>query len=46
MEALMSAFDVAADGTPVAGARLIVEAAGGRELDLTSVDVWAESANR
>jgi hydrogenase nickel incorporation protein HypA/HybF len=39
MEALMSAFDVAADGTPIAGARLIVEAAGGRELDVTSVDV-------
>jgi hydrogenase nickel incorporation protein HypA/HybF len=46
MEALMSAFDVAADGTPIAGARLIVEAAGGRELDLTSVDVWAVSPNR
>jgi hydrogenase nickel incorporation protein HypA/HybF len=46
MEALMSAFDLAADGTPIAGARLIVEAAGGRELGLTSVDVWAVSSNR
>jgi Zn finger protein HypA/HybF involved in hydrogenase expression len=42
MEALMSAFDVAADGTPIAGARIIVEAASGRELDLTAVEVWDE----
>jgi hydrogenase nickel incorporation protein HypA/HybF len=42
MEALMSAFDVAADGTPIAGARIIVEAASGRELALTAVEVWDE----
>jgi hydrogenase nickel incorporation protein HypA/HybF len=46
MEALMFAFDVAADGTPIAGARLIVEAASGRELDLTAVEVWDEPAHR
>jgi len=46
MEALMFAFDVAADGTPIAGARLIIEAANGRELDLTAVEVFDEPANR
>ena len=46
MEALMFAFDVAADGTPIAGARLIIEAAGGRELNLTAVEVFDEPANR
>jgi hydrogenase nickel incorporation protein HypA/HybF len=46
MEALMFAFDVAADGTPIAGARLIIEATRGRELDLTAVEVLDEPANR
>jgi hydrogenase nickel incorporation protein HypA/HybF len=46
MEALMFAFDAAADGTPVAGARLIIEATNGRELDLTAVEVADESPNR
>ena len=46
MEALMFAFDVAVDGTPIAGARLIVEAGSGRELDLTAVEVWDEPAHR
>ena len=46
MEALMFAFDVAADGTPIAGARLIIEATSGRELDLTAVEVADESPNR
>jgi Zn finger protein HypA/HybF involved in hydrogenase expression len=39
---VLSAFDVAADGTPIAGARIIVEAASGRELALTAVEVWDE----
>jgi hydrogenase nickel incorporation protein HypA/HybF len=46
MEALMFAFDLATDGTPIAGARLIIEAADGRELDLTAVEVFDEPANR
>jgi hydrogenase nickel incorporation protein HypA/HybF len=46
MEALMFAFDVAADGTPIAGARLIIEATSGRELDLTAVEVLDEPQDR
>ena len=46
MEALMFAFDAAADGTPIAGARLIIEATSGRELDLTAVEVLDEPQDR
>jgi hydrogenase nickel incorporation protein HypA/HybF len=38
-DALTFAFDVAADGSRVAGARLDIEATAGRELELTGVEV-------
>jgi hydrogenase nickel incorporation protein HypA/HybF len=38
-DALMFAFDVAADGSRVAGARLEIEATGGGELELTGLEV-------
>jgi hydrogenase nickel incorporation protein HypA/HybF len=38
-EALAFAFDVAAADSPIAGARLEIEAAPGRELELTAVEV-------
>src|SRR5262245_49763126 len=38
-EALAFAFDVAADGTPIAGARLDLEVAEGRELELIALEV-------
>jgi len=38
-DALTFAFDVAADGSRLAGARLDIEATAGRELELTGVEV-------
>jgi len=38
-DALTFAFDVAADGSRVAGARLDIEATAGRELELAGVEV-------
>jgi hydrogenase nickel incorporation protein HypA/HybF len=38
-EALQFAFDVAAEGSPIAGARLEIEAASGRTLELATLEV-------
>jgi len=45
-EALTFAFDVAAEGSPIAGARLDVEGAAGRELELTGLEVLDGPADR
>jgi len=45
-DALTFAFDVAADGSPIAGARLDVEGTAGRELELAALEVVDEPANR
>jgi len=45
-EALTFAFDVAAEGSPIAGARLAVEGAAGRELELTGLEVLDGPADR
>ena len=44
-DALTFAFDVAADGSPIAGARLDVEGTPGRELELAALEVVDEPAN-
>ena len=44
-EALMFAFDVAADGSPVAGSRLEVEGTSGAELELSALEVVDEPAH-
>jgi hydrogenase nickel incorporation protein HypA/HybF len=44
--ALTFAFDVAAEGSPIAGARLDVEGAAGRELELTGLEVLDGPADR
>jgi hydrogenase nickel incorporation protein HypA/HybF len=38
-DALTFAFDVAADGSPIAGARLEIEATTGQELELAALEV-------
>jgi hydrogenase nickel incorporation protein HypA/HybF len=45
-EALMAAFEVAAAGSPVAGARLEIERTEGRELELTALEVVDGPADR
>ena len=44
-DALTFAFDVAADGSRVAGARLDIEATAGSELELAGVEVVDEPAD-
>jgi Zn finger protein HypA/HybF involved in hydrogenase expression len=46
VEALSFAFDVAADGTAVAGARLEIEATAGPELELTALEVLDAAPDR
>jgi hydrogenase nickel incorporation protein HypA/HybF len=45
-DALSFAFEVAADGSPIAGARLDIEATAGRELEMTGVEVLDAPADR
>ena len=45
-DALVFAFEVASGETPIAGARLDVEHAAGRELELIALEVVDEPANR
>jgi len=45
-DALTFAFDVAADGSRIAGARLDVECTQGRELELAALEVVDEPTNR
>lgn len=40
-EALLFAYDVAREGTPLAEARLVIEPAGGRELEVVALEVDA-----
>jgi len=44
-DALTFAFDVASDGSRVAGSRLEIETTPGRELELTAVEVVDEPAD-
>ena len=43
-DALTFSFDVVTVGTPVAGARLVVEAVAGDDLSLVSVDLVREES--
>lgn len=45
-DALAFAFDVAADHSPISGARLDIEDTPGRELELTALEVVDEPAHR
>jgi hydrogenase nickel incorporation protein HypA/HybF len=45
-EALQFAFDVAAEGSPIAGARLEIEAAPGRTLELATLEVVDDAEDR
>jgi hydrogenase nickel incorporation protein HypA/HybF len=45
-DALAFAFDVATDGSQIAGARLDVEGTPGRELELTALEIVDEPPNR
>jgi hydrogenase nickel incorporation protein HypA/HybF len=45
-EALTFAFDIAAADTPLAGARLDIERADGRELEVTALEVVDDAADR
>lgn len=45
-DALSFAFDVAAENSPIAGARLEIEQAAGNELELTAVEVVDDFENR
>jgi Zn finger protein HypA/HybF involved in hydrogenase expression len=44
-DALQFAFDVAIDGSPLAGARMEIERGEGRELELTALEVIDEPAD-
>jgi hydrogenase nickel incorporation protein HypA/HybF len=45
-DALAFAFEVAADASPIAGARLEIEETAGNELELTAVEVIDDPENR
>lgn len=45
-DALLFAFDVAAETSSIAGARLEIEATSGRQLELSAVEVIDDPANR
>ena len=45
-DALAFAFDVAANDSPIAGARLVIERAPGRELEVTALEVIDDDENR
>jgi hydrogenase nickel incorporation protein HypA/HybF len=45
-EALQFSFELAAEGTPVEGARLEIEETLGRELELTAMEVIDAAADR
>jgi hydrogenase nickel incorporation protein HypA/HybF len=45
-DALTFAFDVASDGSRIAGTRLEIDATPGRELELTALEVIDEPAHR
>lgn len=45
-DALAFAFEVAADDSPIAGARLEIEHTAGSELELTALEVMDDAENR
>ena len=45
-EALQFAFEVAAEGSPIAGARLEIEEASGRTLELAVLEVVDDAEDR